>query len=183
MKITAEWLKEKNACQSGFDWWKLSKCRTVETTVKKLIASEKLDWANWLVARALSDKNKIRYVIFAAEQVLELFEKKYPEDRRPRIAIEAAKEVLKKNNPETRRAADAAAHAAHAAAYAAATANAAEDAAATAYAAYAAAYAAAHAADAAHDAAAAAYAAYAATKAAMKIKIVEYGLSLIVRQK
>jgi hypothetical protein len=134
----------------------------------------------------------LKLAIFAAEQVLPIFEKYDPNDKRPRKAIEAAKKVLDKDirNTSTHAAraaayadADAAADAARAAAYAdadaaaarAAAADAAADAAARAAAdaaraaAYAAdaAYAAAYAADAARAAAYAdAYAADAARAAA-----------------
>ena len=59
------------------------------------------------------------YAIYAAEQVIGIFEKKYPIDKRPRKAIEAAKAYLKRPCAETKKAAYAAAYAAYAAAYAA----------------------------------------------------------------
>ena len=58
---------------------------------------------------------RILFAIFCAESVLDLFEKKYPNDDRPRKAIEATKEYLK--NPIEKNAA--AADAARAAYYAA----------------------------------------------------------------
>jgi transcription termination factor NusB len=117
--------------------------------------------------------DSVEMAIYAAELVIDHYEKDYPNDSRPRQAIEAAKAYLK--DPTTANAAahdaayaaahdaaaaahaaaNAAAHAAAAAAYAAADAAHAAAAAAAAYAAYAA-YAAA---DAAHAAAAAAHAA------------------------
>ena len=117
---------------------------------------------------------RVLFAIFCAESVLDLFEKKYPNDDRPRKAIEATKEYLK--NPIEKNAAHAAAYAyaayAHAAAHAAYdahTAHAADVYAAAAYAAHAVAHAAdagdahagdAHAAAAYAHAAAYAYAAY-----------------------
>ena len=74
--------------------------------------------------------------IFSAELVLHIFEEKYPEDKRPRLAIEAAKKWLVNPSKETAAAAAAAAAAAYAAyaaadaAYAAAAADAANAAAA-----------------------------------------------------
>ena len=97
--------------------------------------------------------DSVNFAIYAAEQVVKIYEDKYPNDSRPRDAIKAAKAYLK--NPTARAAADAAYAAARAAARAARAA------------AYAAAYAAARAARAAADAAyAAARAAYAAARAA-----------------
>ena len=104
----------------------------------------------------------VAYAIYAAEQVIDIYEGKYPDNKKPREAIEAAKECLKNPTEENKKkaanAASAAAYAAADAAYAAAYAAAAD--AAAAYAAYANV-----AADAAADAAAA-YAAYAAADAA-----------------
>ena len=92
----------------------------------------------------------IKLAIYAAELVIDIYEKQYSKDDRPRKAIEAAKKYLKKPTADAAYAArdaayaaDAAADAARAAAYAA---DAAADAADAAYAAYAAAYAAARAA-------------------------------------
>jgi hypothetical protein len=98
--------------------------------------------------------------VFFAEGVLPIFEKEYPEDKRPREAVEAAKAWIVNPCRETANAAANAANAASAyAAYAAAHA-------AHAASAHAAAYAAAHAAHAA-DADAAAYAAHAHANAAV----------------
>jgi len=99
-----------------------------------------------------ADKHlKVLLAIGFAEKALPVWEREYPEDMRPREAIEAAKEWLSNPSEETAaHAAEAAAHAAYAAAHAAARA------ADAAYAAAHAAYAAAHAAGAAAGAAAAA---------------------------
>ena len=101
----------------------------------------------WLVLRKeiLEEKTLHEIAIFAAELVLPIFEKKYPDDDRPRKAIEAKKSWLEGaiNDKELKAAASAA--------YAAASAYAAYDAASDAYAAASAASAAA-----AYDASAAA---------------------------
>ena len=115
MELTKEWLKEKGACSGGFEWWCKNGADTVEKTVELLIADEKFDWASWLLTMAFSRKNKIRYAIFAAEQVLDIFEKKYPADNRPRKAIEAARVVLENDTKENRASAAYAASVAYAA--------------------------------------------------------------------
>jgi hypothetical protein len=114
----------------------------------------------------------IAFAVLCAESVLNIFETKYPNDKRPRKAIEAAKKYLKTKTPAAAHAAYAARAAADAAAAAAAAAYAAH-AAADAYAAHAArpADAAAAAAHAAHAAHAAAHAAHAAARAAAGSKI------------
>jgi hypothetical protein len=151
------WLIEKNACADGKAWAK------GKSMVEVWKTCERPDWIMWLYARRPNpDKKKaVKIAIFAAELVLDKFEKNHTDDKRPRQAIAAAKAVVKKDTPETRAAATAAAAAAYAAYAYAAYADA--DAAYAAYAAADAAYAYAYA-DAAADAAA--YAAYAAADAA-----------------
>ena len=194
MKVTVEWLRGWGACKPGVDRFilKHKQSAELETVINGHIEDNTLDWANWLIVRKMTHKQQIRYAIFAAEQVLYLYEEKYPDDKRPRQAIEAAKAVLKKNNVKTREAARAAwaaveeatAWAAEAAARAALTAaEAAVEAAAltAARAAWAADEAAEAAARAAAEAAAD-EAAEAAARAAMIIKILEYGLKLIYKE-
>jgi hypothetical protein len=178
MKITNELLQKWGACPDGKTWFNAQ----TEINGKKIIvnfiaANAHLDWANWLICRMFTHKQNVKYAIFAAEQVLELFEKKYPDDTRPRQAIEAARTVLKINSVKTRAAADAAGDAAGEAARAAAWAVARD-------AAWAVARATGVAADAARDSAwaaarDAAWAAGVAAGKAVQIKILNYGLSLI----
>jgi len=108
---------------------------------------------SWDISVQEADPAKvyILYAIYAAEAVLNIFESAYPQDNRPRKAIEIAKICFKNPTKENKAVAKAAAAAAADAAYAA----------------YAAAYAVAAAADAAAAAAAAdaAYAAYAVERA------------------
>ena len=61
-------------------------------------------------------KDSVSLAIFAAELVLDNFEKRYPTDKRPREAIEAAKKVLKKDTKANRSAAWSAARSARSAA-------------------------------------------------------------------
>jgi hypothetical protein len=133
----------------------------------------------------MTTENCQKYAIFAAKQVIQIYEKKYPRDSRPRQAIEAAEKYLNEPTEDNKNAAYAAAAAADATAYAAAAAaDAAADAAgAAADSAYAAAssahaaYAAAHAADAAVDAAT-----WAAPRRKIQLEIINYGLNLLKAQ-
>ena len=141
-------IKAMSPCTDGFKWY----CKNftqrrpkIADVVNKLIETNNAEWANWFIVRCMTHEQRIQYSIFAAEQVIDIYEKKYPDDARPRKAIEAAKAYLKKQSKENRDAAYAAANAAAHAAYAAANA---------AYAAANAAYAAADAANAAAYAAA-----------------------------
>ena len=164
MKITKEWLQEINACASGIRWFLNQKETDSIKVLEALIEDNELADANWLITRLMDRKQKLQYAIFAAEQVIDIFENKYPNDKRPRLAIEAARKVLENDTAENRRAAAAAAAAAYACA------------AAYAYAADAAyAYAAAAAAADAYDYAAA----DAAAGKAMRLKILNYGIGLL----
>ena len=93
--ITIKWLKKEDACKEGIKWFKKQKEREVIKVVKALMNDKHLDWANWLLPRTMTYKQYVSYAIFAAEQCLSRWEKKYPKDRRPRKAIEAAKKCLK----------------------------------------------------------------------------------------
>ena len=146
MKITAEWLTQKRACFQGIAWFAAQTENDGAAVVKKLMAEDRYDWANWLICRLFDRRQRIQYAVFAAEQVLDIFEKKYPDDKRPRLTIEAARACVEDNSA-------AAAYHAAAAAVAAYDATAAYDAAYHAAAAY-------DVADAANDAANAANAAY-----------------------
>ncbi len=147
--ITEKWLKGNNACDSGVQQWlDNGKIRSTKEALVKLVKPGHYSNASWLLRYSIqSKKEAVKIAIYAAGLSLKHFEDKYPEDKRPREAINAAKKWLKNPTKENR---DAAAYVAYAAAYAAYAA------------AYVAAYAAAYAAYAADAAYAAAYAAYAA---------------------
>ena len=171
LKITLKWLRQQGACAEGIEWYKEHEGTDARALLEALIADNKLDWANWLIVRVMTRPQYLSYAVFAAEQVIDLFERECPNDNRPRLAIEAARKCLDCDTEENRAAADAARAAAWAAADAArAAAWAAADAAA-----WAAAWAAADAAAwAAADAArAAAWAARAAARAARAAEAAE----------
>ena len=121
MKVTVSFLEDQNACNSGIAKFEAIFRKQAELKdiiqygIKSKDKSNLLD-CNWLIVRKMTHKQKIQYAIYAAEQVIKIYEKKYPNDDRPRKAIEAAKQILKNNNKKNRDAA---------AAYAAYTADAA----------------------------------------------------------
>jgi hypothetical protein len=167
MIITKEFLAEKRACSDGVKWF-LAQQKTKDIHVlNSLIQAKKWDWANWLIVRVMTYKQYVSYAVYAAEQVIDIYEKRYPEDKRPRAAIEAARKCIKDPSDSNKQAAADAAYAAYAAA-----ADAAYAATYAAYAAYAPAAADADAAAATYaaaaDADADAYAAYASAAAARK---------------
>ena len=181
MRITREWLKEIDACSEGVDWFHNQKETDGTKVIKKLIKEDRIDWANWTICRMFSKKQKIQYAVYAAEQVIDIFEKKYPDDKRPRKAIEAAKKCIENDTEENRSAAWSAASAWRSAARSAASA---ESAAWSAESAESAAWSAASAWSAAWGAASAWSARSAASAASawrekMQLKILKYGISLL----
>ena len=125
MKITLKQLTEWSACKEGVELFK-SKCGEsvdIKKFAKIAISLEKFDYAWWTIKHLLKKEQSVKIAIYTAEKVIDVFEKKYPNDDRPRKAIDAAKAWLKEPT-ETNRAANAA-DAANAAAYAANAANAA----------------------------------------------------------
>ena len=162
MKITNEWLKEQLACVYGYKWSQRQTDRELKPFIDALLKNDHWDWANWVVTHAMTHAQKIQYAVFAAEQVIKIYEDKYPDDNRPRKAIEAAKEYLKNPSNAATKAAKAANDAAANAAANAAT-----------YATYAT-----YAANAATYATYATYAAYAA-KDKMRLTIITHGVDLL----
>ena len=140
MKINKLMIKKLEPCADGYSWYLKNGTEDLLETLLKVNA-HRPDYARWLFTRLMTVKQRREIAIFAAKLVLPIFEKRFPKDKRPREAIEAAVKVLKHDTEENRNAAYAAAYAADAAANAAdAAANAAANAAAyAAYAAYAAA--------------------------------------------
>lgn len=129
-------LKKLSACPDAVKW-----AKQFNTLEEAWLKCERSDWMLWFYKRCDPDKKIcVQMAVEFAERVLPIFEAKYPQDQRPRKAIDAVKEWL--INPTAAAAAytaDAAADAAHAATYAADAAHAANAAAYAAYAAHAAA--------------------------------------------
>jgi hypothetical protein len=81
--INKKWLKEQGACSEGYDWFS-NKYKddgiAGDLLVEVLIKDEKLDWANWLIIRIMSEKQCRVYAVYAAEQVAYLWKDKYPKE-------------------------------------------------------------------------------------------------------
>jgi len=97
MKLTLEMLQKLNACEPGVIWFQQQGTEDVETLIDRAIASNDVDilqFANWGVCRLFDRMQCIRYAVFAARQVLDIFEHEYPEDKRPRQLLEVIEEYL-----------------------------------------------------------------------------------------
>ena len=200
MRITEAKMIKLGACDG--DWKKYfigKKSVDVKLILDAAIADENYSYAQWGLSRLMTHKQQIKWAVYCAEQVIKIYEDKYPDNPAPRNAINAAKKYLRypteKNKYAAFTAANAAANAANAAdtdvdADADAAGHAADSATYAADSAYAAcaAYAAANAANAAASAAsyaasyAAAYAASAAEYKKMQEKLLHKGLSILLEQ-
>ena len=112
MKITLDWLEEHHACLEGIDWFRAQSETDGVALVKKLMAEKRHGWAQWLIVLIMTRPQYLDYAIFAAEQVLPIYEQQYPGDDKPRLAINAARKCIANDTPANRDAAGAAARAA-----------------------------------------------------------------------
>ena len=101
-KITLATLERFNACNSGKEWFgaKFPKGANLKDGLEAALEDKRHDDANWLLTHIMTRKQRMAYAIFAAEQVIHIYERQYPDDKRPREAIEAAKAVLAHDTKE-----------------------------------------------------------------------------------
>ena len=103
MKITTELLKKHNACSEGFRWVTNNGLIDLKASdfIKKLIAAEKNDWADWLLCYVVMTKEQlIKYLCFKFGCILEFITEKYPEDKNPKPLIEAMTALFKNPTKE-----------------------------------------------------------------------------------
>jgi len=103
MKITRKWLENHDACVDAVEWVNDQQDKDEIALIEKAVRINHFDWANWYVVRRFNKRKRVMYAIFAAEKVLNLFEKKYPKDMRPREAIAVARAYLKKPSKVTKK--------------------------------------------------------------------------------
>ena len=84
MRITREWLEKQNACWDGKNWYVENCPEDSIEGLETLIKNDKLDWANWLIVRTMTYKQHVSYAVYAANEVLGIYEKKYPPSQTPR---------------------------------------------------------------------------------------------------
>jgi len=159
MRITKKWLSEKSACLDAVEWVLAQGISDPLELLRRAIAENHCDWANWGICRIFNRKQRIQYACFASRQILATYEKQYPGDLCPRQTIEVAERCILHNTKKNRAYAVNAAYSAAKAAYAV-------------NAAYFAAY----------YAASAAYSAAKAAKDEKLEKILHYGISLLTNR-
>ena len=112
METSARLLKKMGVCSEGVDWFRENYGAKTVNAVDALrlsLKQGKHSDCNWLLSTALNRENKIRYACYAAKQVLEIFEEQYPNEKRPRQAINAALKCIKNDTDKNREAASEAA--------------------------------------------------------------------------
>jgi hypothetical protein len=93
MIITAEILSRLQVCVgSRLDFAKHLPPETeLSDVIDRLISEKRFDWANALVTKLMTSDLKTQYEIYAAEQVIYIYKKKYPDDERIQNVLNAAK--------------------------------------------------------------------------------------------
>lgn len=111
MKVTKNWLIKHNACGKGMIF--VTEHKLIGTDecqfIRQLVKLDKHDWALWLLVRRLDRKDRIRFAVYCAKDVLPGYEAEYPNDDCPRKAIEAAEACIADNTKKNRDASVAAA--------------------------------------------------------------------------
>ena len=97
--FTKDYILENRGCYSKSEVEELKCINSKTITLKQLFRDLPIkDFTWWLAKKCdLTLTQKRQLAIDCADFVLPIFEEKYPEDQRPRKAIEAAKEVVKGN--------------------------------------------------------------------------------------
>jgi len=103
MKITTKLLTDLGACSEGIAWFENQEKTELQDVIHELLVGDQVGYAKWLLPRLITPKNNIKYAIYCASQVIPIFETKFPENKKPREAIEAAQNYL--NDPTTTNAA------------------------------------------------------------------------------
>jgi len=109
MQITKKWLEKHEACMDAVEWVLDQTEKEEKALIKKALKINHFDWVNWYLPRRFTKKQNVMYAIFAAEKVLDIYEKQYPTDTRPREAIAAAKKCLQSPSRNAKSAAELAA--------------------------------------------------------------------------
>ena len=116
MRITLKQLKAFGACKDGIVWFKQQKNKEAKHILRQCLKDNQFKYANWYVSRLFTKPQAVQYSIFNAERCISNYEQEYPNDNRPRKAIEAAKAWLLNPTEENRSAESAARSAAESAA-------------------------------------------------------------------
>ena len=91
MNITKEYLESKNASLYSIDWFMTRTETDARALMLAAVDDGHSDYARWLMQAMITTKEQaVKIAVFAAEQVIDVFEDKQPDDGSPGKAIEAA---------------------------------------------------------------------------------------------
>jgi hypothetical protein len=93
MKIDKAFIDKYRPCDEALTYLKplLESNNDAVAVLEHLIENEEYGWAQWGMARCLSNDNARLWALKCAEAVLPILEAAFPHDSRPRRAFEAAK--------------------------------------------------------------------------------------------
>ena len=99
LHITFNSIKAKEACSEGYDPLSVALGGDINygmgtpISLLKCLESNPIEDVLWALRATLEDSKEFyqKFAVACAEHVLPIFEEKYPEDKRPRLALEAAK--------------------------------------------------------------------------------------------
>jgi len=94
MKITKKWIEKQVFNEEFLNWFLNQKKTSLIDIVKSLRAENEFEMANWLFVKLMSYEQYVSYAVFSIEQVIDIYEKKYPNDKRPRKATKAVKKCI-----------------------------------------------------------------------------------------
>ena len=118
--ITKEWLVKNGACEEGIEWFKAQGTQDTKELLKKAVKDDATYCIKFFIEKAFNKDQSVKLAVYSARLCLENFERKFPDDDRPRKAIEAAENWIKNQCKETELAARSAARSAWSAAWSAA---------------------------------------------------------------
>ena len=95
LTLTLEQLKALKPCKEGYSWYSKNIDTTDLNIILHKLANQKWVWCKWLFVKLLRENQNRALAIYCAELTLPTFEATYPDDKRPREAIEAASAYLK----------------------------------------------------------------------------------------
>ena len=107
MKITKQWLEEKDACSPGVDW-ALAQDTDDAAELLLRLSTYRPEWMRWLMVRLATTEQNQKIAVFSARLALPIWEDKCPDDKRPRLVIESAERCIAdptRENKETVKAA------------------------------------------------------------------------------
>ena len=120
MKINTDKIRALKPCLDRFNNY-LNHYQDFDGSLEDFVMLENITYSDkvWVFIRLATKMQNVKWSLLCASKVLHIFEEKYPDNKKPRLALEAAENWINNPNDDTANAAYAAASAANAAAYAA----------------------------------------------------------------